>query len=125
MDLLKLVNEVSNGNGSDLVVDATGVSSSMEKAIDIIKPGGAIIKVGWGPQPMDYSLDPLVQKGADIRASFSHNFPIWEKVIRMMAFNQLDLKPLISKTYSLKNWEDAFNNMEHGESIKSIILPNN
>ena len=124
MDLLKLVNEVSNGNGSDLVVDATGVSSSMEKAIDIIKPGGAIIKVGWGPQPMDYSLDPLVQKGADIRASFSHNFPIWEKVIRMMAFNQLDLKPLISRIYSLKNWQDAFNDMEHGQSIKSIILPN-
>lgn len=72
---------------------------------------------------MAYSMDPLVQKAADIRASFSHNFPIWEKVIRLLANDQLDLSPLTSRTYPLAAWREAFEDMESGRNLKSILLP--
>ncbi len=122
-ELTKLVTDISGSLGADLVVDATGASASLKTAMNLVRAGGAIVKVGWGPQPMEYSLDPLVQKAADIRASFSHNFPIWEKVIRLMANNQLDLSALTSRTYPLTQWREAFEDIESGRNLKSILLP--
>jgi len=38
---------------ADVVIDAAGVSASLKASLDIIRPGGQITKVGWGPQPLD------------------------------------------------------------------------
>ena len=51
-----------DGLGADVVVDAAGVSESLKMAIDLVRPNGTIVKVGWGPKPIDFSLDPVVQK---------------------------------------------------------------
>ena len=54
-------------------------------ALDLVRPAGWISKVGWGPQPLGFSLDRLVQKNVTLQGSFSHNWPIWERVIRLIA----------------------------------------
>jgi len=119
-DLRKLIAELTCGIGADLVVDAAGVSSTLSDAMDIVKPAGTIVKVGWGRTPFNASLDPIVQKAVNLHGSFSHNYPIWERVIKLMANGAIDVNPLF-KSYSLDNWEQAFDDMESGENIKSII----
>ena len=51
-----------DGLGVDLVIDAAGVSHTLKIAMDNVRPNGQITKVGWGPQPLDFSLDMIVQK---------------------------------------------------------------
>jgi L-iditol 2-dehydrogenase len=63
-----------DGYGLDLVDAAAGVSASLKLALDIVRPAGQITKVGWGPQPFNHSLDPLVQKAVTLQGSFSHNW---------------------------------------------------
>ena len=75
--------EQVDGLGADGVVDATGVSAALTTALDLVRPAGWISKVGWGPQPLGFSLDPLVQKNVTLQGSFSHNWPIWERVIQL------------------------------------------
>ena len=41
---------------------AVGASISLKSALDWVRPAGHITKVGWGPQPMNFSMDPLVKK---------------------------------------------------------------
>ena len=82
-----------DGLGVDGVIDAAGVSATLKTAIDIVRPAGWISKVGWGPQPLGFSLDPLVQKNITLQGSFSHNWPIWERVIRLLATGMLDVEP--------------------------------
>ena len=67
---------------------AAGVSATLQLALEIVRPGGQVTKVGWGPQPYGASLDPLVQKGVTLQGSYSHNWPMWEKVIAMLASEQ-------------------------------------
>ncbi|MCC6492974.1 MAG: alcohol dehydrogenase catalytic domain-containing protein, partial [Pirellulales bacterium] len=55
-----------DGLGVDGVVDATGVSVALATALDVVRPAGWISKVGWGPQPVGFSLDPLVQKNVTL-----------------------------------------------------------
>lgn len=112
-----------DGLGVDGVIDAAGVSQTLEIALRIVRPAGWISKVGWGPQPLGFSLDPLVQKGITLRGSFSHNWPIWERVLELTGSGQLNLDPVIGGTWPLEEWHAAFEAMHSGEIVKSVLIP--
>ena len=115
-------NEV-DGLGADGVVDAAGVSATLKLAIDVVRPNGWISKVGWGHQPLGFNLDPLVQKNITLQGSFSHNWPIWERVLRMLSTGQLNVKPIVGGVWPLTEWHDAFEKMHSGEIAKAVLRP--
>lgn len=112
-----------DGLGVDVVIDASGHSSALQLALNAVRPLGQITKVGWGPQPLDFSLDLLVKKAARIQGSFSHNYPMWEKVIALLASGQLDPTPLIGRIEPLRNWKVCFEEMAGGGKVKNILMP--
>ena len=112
-----------DGLGADCVIDAAGVSLTLKTALDLVRPHGAITKVGWGPTPFNYSLDPLVQKNVTLQGSFSHNWPVWERVIALLASGQLDVKPIIGGVWPITDWHTAFEKMHKGEVVKSVLKP--
>jgi L-iditol 2-dehydrogenase len=112
-----------DGLGVDLVIDAAGASMTLKIALDLVRPNGQITKVGWGPQPLDFSLDPLVQKNIRLQGSFSHNWPIWEKVIFLLSNGMLDVKPIIGGIWPITQWHEAFDKMHRGEIVKSVLKP--
>jgi L-iditol 2-dehydrogenase len=77
--------------------------------------------VGWGPKPLNFSLDPLVQKNVTLQGSFSHNWPVWERVLALLASGDLDVK-LRSDwgSVALEQWHEAFEEMHHGNVVKSV-----
>ena len=112
-----------DGLGADGVVDAAGISATLKIALDLVRPAGWISKVGWGPQPLDFSLDQLVQKNVTLQGSFSHNWPMWERVLRMMSTGQLDITPVLGGIYPLEQWEAAFEAMHSGKILKAVLKP--
>jgi L-iditol 2-dehydrogenase len=112
-----------DGFGVDGVVDATGVSAALSTALDLVRPAGWISKVGWGPQPIGFSLDRLVQKNITLQGSFSHNWPIWERVIRLIATGALDVRPITGGVWPLAQWREAFETMHSGRIVKAILKP--
>ena len=112
-----------DGLGVDLVIDAAGVSHTLKIAMDNVRPNGQITKVGWGPQPLDFSLDMIVQKNIRLQGSFSHNWPIWEKVIQLLSEGTLNVKPIIGGVWTIEEWKKAFSEMHSGKIIKSILKP--
>jgi len=122
-DIVAWTRSLRDGYGFDVVIDAAGVSATLKLAIDIVRPAGQISKVGWGPQPFNFSLDPLVLKAVTLQGSFSHNWPIWERVIRLLSSGQLDIGPEFSRISPLAEWHDAFEAMHSGEIVKAVLLP--
>ena len=123
-DIVAWTRSLRDGYGFDLVIDAAGVSATLKLAMDIVRPAGQISKVGWGPQPFNFSLDPLVLKAVTLQGSFSHNWPIWERVIGLLASGQLDFGSEFSRISPLAQWHDAFEAMHSGEIVKAVLLPN-
>jgi L-iditol 2-dehydrogenase len=115
--------KVGDGLGVDGVVDAAGISATLKTAIDIVRPAGWITKVGWGKQPFGHSLDPLVQKNITLRGSYSHNWPVWERVIRLLASGRLDVQKIIGGVWPLDQWHAAFEKMHSGQIVKAVLKP--
>ncbi|QDS95504.1 D-arabitol-phosphate dehydrogenase [Roseimaritima multifibrata] len=112
-----------DGLGCDGVIDAAGASATLQIALQVVRPGGWISKVGWGPQPLNFNLDPLVQKNVTLQGSFSHYWPIWERVLALLASGQLDVKPIVGGIWPLEEWHTAFEKMHHGEVVKAVLAP--
>jgi len=122
-DVTAWVKSFGDGYGMDLVIDAAGVSASLKLALDIVRPAGQITKVGWGPQPFGFSLDPLVQKAVTLQGSFSHNWPVWEEVLSLLATGKINLEPLLNQVSPLSQWREAFEAMHAGEIVKGVLKP--
>lgn len=112
-----------DGLGADVVIDAAGVSPTLKLAIDVVRPAGWVTKVGWGPKPLDFSLDPLVQKNVTLQGSFSHNWPIWERVLALLASGELDVEPITGGIWGVEDWNEAFEEMHSGRIVKSVLRP--
>lgn len=112
-----------DGLGADCVIDAAGTSATLRIALDIVRPAGWITKVGWGPQPLGYNIDPLVQKNVTLQGSFSHNWPVWERVLALLASGTLDVKPITGGVWPVTEWREAFEKMHRGEVVKSVLRP--
>ena len=112
-----------DGLGVDGVVDAAGVSAALRTALELVRPAGWISKVGWGPQPLNFSLDPLVQKNVTLQGSFSHTWPMWERVLALLASGRLDVRPITGGVWPLTEWHTAFERMHGGEIVKAVLQP--
>jgi alcohol dehydrogenase/L-iditol 2-dehydrogenase len=121
--VLEYIAQLGDGFGVDVVIDAAGVSATLQTALRAVRPAGQIVKVGWGPQPIQFSLDPLVQKNVTLAGSFSHNWPVWERVISMVVSGQINLDPIVSRVAPLTEWHDCFEKMEGGEHVKAVLEP--
>lgn len=122
-DAAQWVREFGDGYGVDLVIDAAGVSASLKLALEMVRPAGQITKVGWGPQPLGFSLDPLVQKAVTLQGSFSHNWPVWEQVLALLASGKLDLAPILNTVAPLHDWKRVFDAMHSGQIVKGVLKP--
>jgi L-iditol 2-dehydrogenase len=109
--------------GADLVCDATGASRPLEAALRLVRPGGQITKVGWSPDIVAIDVNPLVQKNVHLQGSFSHNYPVWERVVRLLDRRATMPQEIIGLTAPLAGWRDAFEAMHQGRVIKSVLIP--
>jgi alcohol dehydrogenase/L-iditol 2-dehydrogenase len=91
--------------------------------MEVVRPGGFIAKVGWGRRPLDFSIDPIVQKAVTVQGSFSHNWPIWERVLQLLASGQLDVSPILNRVATLDEWEDCFEKMHECNFVKAVLRP--
>ena len=58
-----------------------------------------------------------------LQGSFSHNWPIWERVLALLTSGQLNVKPIIGGVWPITDWHTAFEKMHKGEVVKSVLKP--
>lgn len=122
-DAVARVLNSGDGFGAHLVVDAVGVSATLAQSLEMVRPNGQITKIGWGREPVGFSLDALIRKAATLQGSFSHTYGTWERILALMGSGKIDVSPLVSP-FGLQEWHAAFSAMEDLEVAKAVILPN-
>ena len=109
--------------GADVVCDATGASRTINDALRITRPDGEITKVGWSPDTIVIDMNPLVLKNIRLQGSFSHNYPVWERVIHLLDRRSTLPDTIVGMKTTLENWQAAFDAMHDRRVIKSVLLP--
>src|SRR5690349_20264467 len=109
--------------GADLVCEASGASRPVDAGLKLVKPGGQVVKVGWSPDLVPIDINPLVGKNVTLQGSFSHNFPVWERVIHLLNSGMAKPELVVGLKSGLAGWRHAFDAMHDGTVIKSVLVP--
>ena len=115
-------------DGVDYAFDAIGRTSTTEQAIRVLGLGGAAVIVGLPPTGARASFEPLVLAEADQRilgsnyGSVRPSIDIPALVDRYMD-GQLKLDPLISGRRPLSEAAEAFDDLESGTVLRTLLIP--
>lgn len=115
-------------DGVDYAFDAIGRTITTEQAIRMLGLGGAAVIVGLPPTGAKASFEPLVLAEADQRilgsnyGSVRPSIDIPALVDRYMD-GQLKLDPLISGRRTLAEAAEAFDDLEAGSVLRTLLIP--
>jgi L-iditol 2-dehydrogenase len=122
-DALPKIMSLGDGYGADLIVDTAGAAETLKLSMAAVRPNGQITKIGWGPKPVNLSLDPLIAKSVTFKGHFSHTWDVWEKCLTLMSKGQIDLEQLITHELPIDKWEEAFELVETQKAMKVVMTP--
>lgn len=117
------IRELTDGLGVPLVIDAAGNNPAFKLAMELVRRNGQITKIGWGPKPLDLSLDPIIAKAATLQGSFSHTWSTWEAVLHLISSGDVRMEPMITHRFPLAGWEEAFRLVDSKVAVKAVIHP--
>lgn len=125
------IREITGGDGEyagvDFALDAVGFPETIRQAYDSVHRGGVVVVVGIAPAGQDVSLPALslpfhekILTGSLYGSgSVRLDFPM---LSRQYLKGNIMLDELISKTYTLEEINEAFNDLENGSLARGVII---
>ena len=126
VDIPNTVQDLTQGWGADIVIEATGVPSVWETAIACGRPGATINLFGGCPKDTTISVntDRLHYSELTLKGVF-HNTPHHVRAaLALLASKQIPFELLISDRRPLTDLAQTFEDMKNREVIKVAMMPN-
>ena len=127
MDPVEAIKSLTDGNGADLVIEAVGRPETWKQAFFARDLAGTVVQVGVPSPDMSVEL-PLIElfgRGGALKSSWygdclpTRDFPM---LIDLYLRGKLDLDGFVSETIAIDQVEQAFEKMERGEVLRSVVV---
>lgn len=107
-ELKQLAQEITDGRGADVGIEAAGHPAALNAVIGACRAGATVVLIGMPPDDTaTININDLIVREIKLRPIFRYNntFPTG---VELLASGKVDLKPLLSKTFSLSQVPEAF-----------------
>ncbi|MFE9570570.1 zinc-dependent alcohol dehydrogenase family protein [Streptomyces sp. NPDC006692] len=103
----RLVADLTDGLGADVVMEAVGVPEAFEMCTRMVRPGGRVANIGVHGKPAALHLEDLWIKDVTITTGLvdTRSTPM---LLRMMAAGRLPASSLITHRFELGQMEEAY-----------------
>lgn len=103
----RLVEDLTEGLGADVVVEAVGVPEAFEMCMRMVRPGGRVANVGVHGKPATLHFEDLWIKDVTITTGLvdTYSTPL---LLRMMAAGRLPSSLLVTHRFELEQMEKAY-----------------
>jgi S-(hydroxymethyl)glutathione dehydrogenase/alcohol dehydrogenase len=125
--VVKDIKKLTNWRGADYAFEAIGLGAVVKQAYNSTRNGGTCTVVGMGKIDDTFSFDPLtfpyfaktlcgcMYGGANPGVDFP-------KMLNLYSAGKLDLDGMITKTYSIDEAPQAFEDMVNGVNARGVIV---
>ncbi len=127
-DPVEAVQQLTDGFGADVVIDAVGRPETWKQAFYARDLAGTVVLVGVPTPEMKVPDMPLLDffgRGGSLKSSWygdclpSRDFPM---LVDLYQQGRLDLDAFVTERIGLDEVEQAFERMHHGDVLRSVVI---
>lgn len=117
----RLISDMPARGDRDLVVDCTGTPDGLAAAIGFVRPRGTIVLKSTHAEPSGVDLAPIVVNEITVVGSRCGPFA---DAIHALARRAVDVSGMISRSYKIERWAEAFEASQRRDTIKVLLKIN-
>ena len=122
-DAVATVQSLTGGWGADIVFECSGAGPAALGLLQHVRRGGQYAQIGLFGKPVAWDLDQVCMKELSVTGSNATVPSAWRTALRLLGEGQVRTAPLITSTYPLAGWADAFSTFEKREGVKLLLDP--
>jgi alcohol dehydrogenase len=103
----RLVADLTEGLGADVVMEAVGVPETFEMCTRMVRPGGHVANIGVHGRPATLHLEDLWIKNLTITTGLVDTYST-PTLLRMLTAGRLPASSLVTHTFELDGMEEAY-----------------
>ncbi len=119
----KILDHTEN-RGVDVAIVATSSLKALDDAIDMVRKGGAVMMFGVPSKgaTMDLDMSKIYSKEITLVTSYAASDNDTKEALKLIESSQIDVKQLITHTYTIDDTQKAFDHARSGENAMKIII---
>jgi 2-desacetyl-2-hydroxyethyl bacteriochlorophyllide A dehydrogenase len=112
------------GGGFDLVVEAAGSASAVERALRLARRGGRIVLLGLAGNDVRaaFPVDDVVNDDLLIAASFGYTSAAFGEVAALLRAGQITVGPLVTHRFPLEKFADAYEALRSATGVRGKVM---
>ena len=116
--------ESTGGLGVDVAIVATSSLKALDDAIDVTRKGGTVMMFGVPSKGarLDLDMGKIYSKEITLVTSYAASDSDTKAALHLIESSQIDVKQLITHTYSISDTQKAFDHARTGENAMKIII---
>lgn len=115
--------QARNPDGFDVVVEATGAPSVLERSLDFVRKGGKLVVYGVYDDKVKVAWSPFRIWAGELTvlASFC-SMQHMPQVLEYVRGGRLKLAGVVDRTFKIEEWEQCMEVVRKGECVKAAIV---
>ncbi len=106
-DAVAIVQELTDGLGADVAIEAVGVPKSFELCTELVRPGGHVANIGVHGQPATLHLESLWIRDVTITTGLVDTYST-PTLLKLVTARQIEAAQFISHRFSLQQMDEAY-----------------
>lgn len=99
--LANKLEQLTNGHGPEVTIEAVGLPTTFQAAVDIVAFAGRVVYIGYTKKPVEYETKFFVMKEIDIRGSRNALREDFESVIKMLQSGKIPTDKIVTRDVAL------------------------
>lgn len=125
--LVAKIKALGGEDGIAAVINCASRSANiLPQAVEILRPGGAFVMVGYTRQAISYAEDPadlMGHKGIHFIGHMGYDHTSWRNVLALYREGRIDMSPIVTHKLPLSRWREGFELFTAREAAKVVLMP--
>ena len=124
-NLVEVVMRETRGQGVEVVLEMSGSPEAIHDGLSVLQNAGRLSLLGIPSQPVVLDLaSEVVFKGVTVQGITGRRmFETWHTVQGLLDSGRLDVRPVLTHSFALHEFESAMQTMLSGQSGKITLIP--
>ncbi|MHB9031622.1 MAG: zinc-binding dehydrogenase [Anaerolineae bacterium] len=122
-----LIMDTTYGRGADLVVETSGSLEAAREGLDLLRPGGTLLLIGFGTPVGEWSFPPfetVVRKNVRIQGVWVSDTMHTIQAVSLVRQHPGEFAALVSHRYPLAQATAALQDVANRRVLKAVLTPN-